>query len=54
MVLADFRMERADIGIAQHQVVAAVLADGEALVCQPDRRLAIVAEMNPEHVRRLS
>lgn len=51
VVLADLSVERADIGVAQYQVVAAVLANGETFVNQPDRRLTVVAEVNPEHVR---
>ncbi|MNJ81434.1 hypothetical protein D3C77_802410 [compost metagenome] len=53
MVLADFRVERTDPRLRQDQAVAAVLADGEAFVHQPDGRLAVIREVNPEHVGSL-
>ncbi len=46
----QFGMERFYPGIAHDQFVAAVGAEGETFIGQPDGALAIVNEMNPEHV----
>ena len=47
--LADFGMERTDAGIVHDQLVTPILADGEALFGEPERRLATVFEMQLEH-----
>jgi hypothetical protein len=39
-------MEQADLRVRQHQAVATVLTDGEALIHQPDGRLAVIREVN--------
>ncbi|MNE26502.1 hypothetical protein D3C80_1198710 [compost metagenome] len=50
ILLADLGVQGTDAGIAKHQLVAPVLADGEALLDQPDGRLAAVLEVQFEHM----
>ncbi|MNN92423.1 hypothetical protein D3C81_2107070 [compost metagenome] len=44
-------MEGADPGFGEHQLVAPVLADAEALFDQPDGGLTTVLEMQFEHMK---
>ena len=53
VILADLGVEAGDSGIAKHQLVTAVLTDGQAFVGQPDRRLAVIQELQSEHRGRL-
>jgi hypothetical protein len=54
VVLADLGVEGADVRFVQYQVVAFVLADGEALVRQPDGFLAVVREVNADLLPRIN
>lgn len=46
----QFGVERLYPGIVRDQLVAAVRAEGETFIGQPDGALPVVDEMNPEHL----